>query len=175
MNTSPVSTQPDQFPLHAIQTSHPAQPAPSPYAERTVRRALRLLEQQLREPGAAFTSTAAVRDWLRLQLATQAREMFLALYLDNQHRLIAHEALFAGTVNRAEVHPRELLKSALLHNAAAVIVAHNHPSGHAEPSRTDQQLTTTLKDILTVVDIRLLDHLVVGGMDIVSFAERGWL
>ncbi|MBS6001122.1 MAG: DNA repair protein RadC [Citrobacter sp.] len=147
----------------------------SPAEQRTIRRALTLLESQLREPGAAFTSTAAVRDWLRLQLAGQERELFMVLYLDNQHRLLTHETLFKGTINHTQVHPREVVKSALKHNAAAVVVAHNHPSGVAEASQADRQITERLKKAMELMDIHLLDHLVVGSMDMVSFAERGWL
>ncbi|CAI1008021.1 MULTISPECIES: RadC family protein [Serratia] len=146
-----------------------------PSAQQTVREALTLLEHQLREPGESFTSTTAVRDWLRLQLATLEREEFVVLFLDNQHRLIAHETLFTGTLNHTQVHPREVVKSSLKHNCAAVIVAHSHPSGLAEPSQADRQITERLKQALDLVGIRLLDHLVVGGMDVTSFAERGWL
>ncbi|TBL62390.1 RadC family protein [Hafnia paralvei] len=144
-------------------------------AQHTIREALALLERQLREPGASFTSSSSVRDWLRLQLASLEREEFIALFLDNQHCLIAHETLFTGTINHTQVHPREVVKSALKHNAAAVIIAHCHPSGLAEPSQADRQITERLKQALDLVEIRLPDHLVVGGMDIVSFAERGWL
>lgn len=144
-------------------------------AQRTVKRALSLLEKHLREPGALFTSSHAVRDWLRLQLASLEREEFTALFLDNQHRLIAHETLFTGTINHTQVHPREVVKAGLKHNCAAVIVAHCHPSGVAEPSNADRQVTTRIQQALGLVDIRLLDHLVVGGMEIVSFSERGWL
>ncbi|EAA9303445.1 DNA repair protein RadC [Salmonella enterica] len=144
-------------------------------AQQTIREALTLLERQLREPGTAFTSTQAARDWLRLQLATLEREEFTALFLDNQHRLIAHETLFTGTINHTQVHPREVVKAALKHNAAAILVAHCHPSGHAEPSEADRRITERLKQALDLVDIRLLDHLVVGGMEIVSLAERDWL
>ncbi|EAB8479962.1 DNA repair protein RadC [Salmonella enterica subsp. enterica serovar Java] len=144
-------------------------------AQQTIREALTLLEHQLREPGAAFISTQAARDWLRLQLSTLEREEFIVLWLDNQHRLIAHETLFRGTISHTEVHPREVVKSGLKHNAAAALVAHCHPSGLAEPSNADRQITERLRQALNLVDIRLLDHLVVGGMDIVSFAERGWL
>ncbi|WP_312585152.1 RadC family protein [Atlantibacter sp.] len=147
----------------------------TPSEQHTIREALSLLECQLREPGAAFTSTTAVRDWLRLQLAAREREEFIALYLDNQHRLIARETLFTGTLSHTQVHSREVVKSALKHNAAAIVIAHNHPSGLAEPSQADRHITQRLKQALDLVDIRLLDHLVVGGMDIVSFAERGWL
>ncbi|EBZ9517206.1 DNA repair protein RadC [Salmonella enterica subsp. enterica serovar Eastbourne] len=146
-----------------------------PADQQTVRKALTLLECQLREPGASFTSSHAVRDWLRLQLSTLEREEFIALFLDNQHRLIVHETLFSGTINHTQVHPREVVKAGLKHNAAAVLVAHCHPSGIAEPSQADRQITELLRQALNLVDIRLLDHLVVGGMEIVSFAERGWL
>ena len=146
-----------------------------PADQQIVREALTLLEGQLREPGASFTSSHAVRDWLRLQLASLEREEFTALFLDNQHRLIAHDTLFLGTINFITVHPREVVKSGLKNNAAAVVLAHNHPSGEAEPSKADRLITERLKQALELVDIHLLDHLVVGGMDIVSFAERGWL
>ncbi|MHC2118649.1 RadC family protein [Salmonella enterica subsp. enterica serovar Typhimurium] len=144
-------------------------------AQQTIREALNLLERQLRESGAAFTSSHAVRDWLRLQLSTLEREEFIALFPDNQHRLIAHETLFQGTINHTQVHPREVVKSGLKHSCAAVIVAHCHPSGLAEPSQADRQITGRLRQALNLVDIRLLDHLVAGGMEIVSFAEKGWL
>lgn len=146
-----------------------------PSAQQTIREALTLLACRLREPGASFTSADAVRDWLRLQFATQEREIFTVLWLDNQHRLIAHDTLFLGTINAITLHPREVVKSGLKHNAAAAILAHNHPSGEAEPSHADRLITGRLKQILELVDIRLLDHLVVGGMNIVSFSERGWL
>lgn len=173
-NPAPLSTssQPDMFPSTVF--PHP-QSSLSPYARSTLRRALNILERQLREPGAAFTYASATRDWLRLQLAKEEREVFMVLFLDNQNRLIAHEILFTGTISHTEVHPREVVKAALIHNAAAVIVAHNHPSGLAEPSQADRNLTERLKQALDLVDIRLPDHLVVGGMEITSFAERGWL
>ncbi|HBB6760832.1 TPA: DNA repair protein RadC [Citrobacter amalonaticus] len=147
----------------------------TPAGQQTVREALTLLECQLREPGTSFTASHAVRDWLRLQLASLEREEFTALFLDNQHRLIAYETLFTGTINHTQVHPREVVKAGLKHNCAAVIVAHCHPSGLAEPSQADRQVTTRIQQALDLVDIRLLDHLVVGGMEIVSFSERGWL
>ncbi|MGJ3448716.1 RadC family protein [Enterobacter sp. PTB] len=147
----------------------------APADQQTIREALTLLACQLREPGAAFTSSHAVRDWLRLQLASLEREEFTVLFLDNQHRLIAHDTLFTGTINHTQVHPREVVKAGLKHNCAAVILAHCHPSGLAEPSKADQRITERLKQALDLVDIRLLDHLVVGGMEITSFADRGWL
>ena len=156
-----------QFPLFAA--TLPAS------AQHTIREALALLERQLREPGASFTSSHAVRDWLRLHLASLEREEFIVLFLDNQHCLITHETLFTGTINHTQVHPREVVKAALKYNAAAIIIAHSHPSGLAEPSHADRQITERLKDALELMEIRLLDHMVVGGMEVVSFAERGWL
>ncbi len=147
----------------------------APADQQTIKKALILLACQLREPGASFTSSHAVRDWLRLQLASLEREEFTALFLDNQHRLIAHETLFTGTINHTQVHPREVVKAGLKHNCAAVIVAHSHPSGEAEPSQADRKITERLRAALELVEIRLLDHLVVGGMEIISFSERGWL
>ncbi|EMW2202643.1 DNA repair protein RadC [Enterobacter hormaechei] len=147
----------------------------APANQQTIREALTLLECQLREPGASFTSSNAVRDWLRLHLAPLEREALSVLWLDNQHRLIAHDTLFLGTINTITVHPREVVKAGLKHNAAAAVLAHNHPSGEAEPSKADQRITERLKQALGLVDIRLLDHLVVGGMEIISFSERGWL
>ena len=146
-----------------------------PSAQQTIREALTLLERQLREPGTSFTSSHAVRDWLRLHLAPLEREALSVLWLDNQHRLLAHDTLFLGTINTITVHPREVVRAGLKHNAAAAVLAHNHPSGEAEPSKADQRITERLKQALELVDIRLLDHLVVGGMEIVSFSERGWL
>lgn len=147
----------------------------SPSEQRTIRRALNLLAKQLREPGVAFTSTHVTRDWLRLHLTGLEREVFIVLWLDNQNRLLAQETLFTGTINSTTVHPRELVKSAMKHNAASAVLAHNHPSQLAEPSQADRQITDRIKTALELVDVRVLDHLVVGGLDIVSFAERGWL
>ncbi|QQT84776.1 DNA repair protein RadC [Serratia plymuthica] len=129
----------------------------------------------MRETGVAFTSTQAARDWLKLKMAGLEREEFIVLYLNQQNQLIAHETLFTGTINSTEVHPREVVKRALYFNAAAVIIAHNHPSGDPTPSQADKTITLRLMQALALVDIHLLDHLVVGGMEIVSFAERGWL
>ena len=137
--------------------------------------ALEILHARLRKAGAAMTSPTAVRDYLRLQLATMEHEVFCVLFLDSQHRIIGFEEMFRGTLNQASVYPREVVKQALAYNAAAVILAHNHPSGVAEPSRADQSLTDALKSALALVDVWILDHFVVGGTDVVSFAERGLL
>ncbi|MDH0357103.1 DNA repair protein RadC [Morganella sp. GD04133] len=143
--------------------------------QRIIRRAIRLLEKYQRQPGESFISTCFTKTWLQLHLARQAREIFMALYLDNQNRLLEHETLFLGTINNTEVHPREVVKAALRHNAAAIIFAHNHPSGYAEPSHADRQLTTRLQNTLSLVDTRTLDHFIIGHTKVVSFAERGWL
>jgi len=141
----------------------------------TIKRALSLLDQHLREPGVAFTSTQAARDWLRLKMATLEREEFVVMYLNNQNQLLAHETLFTGTLSHTEVHPREVVKRALYFNAAAVIFAHNHPSGEVNPSQADKAITQRLVQALMLVDIRVPDHLIVGGRQIFSFAEHGLL
>jgi DNA repair protein RadC len=125
--------------------------------------------------GAVLESSRATRDYLKACLRDQTHEVFCGLFLDNRHRVIAFEELFAGTLNGTAVYPREVVKHALRHNAAAVIFAHNHPSGVAEPSRADELLTARLKEALALVDIRVLDHVVVGDGDMVSFSERGLL
>jgi DNA repair protein RadC len=127
----------------------------TPQDRRLIQRALRALDRHLHEPGVAFTSTHAVREWLRLHMAALEREEFRVLYLDNQNQLIAHETLFTGTINRTEVHPREVVKRALHFNAAAVILAHNHPSGETTPSQADKTLTQRLVQVLQLVDIRV--------------------
>jgi DNA repair protein RadC len=125
--------------------------------------------------GVAMESPRAVRDYLISLLAFQERELFVMVTLDNRHRLIASDVLFAGTIDGSSVHPREVVKCALRHNAAAVIFSHNHPSGVAEASQADELITLRLRDALGLVDIRVLDHLIVGAGHSVSFAERGLL
>jgi len=114
-----------------------------------------------------------VRDYLRLSLSSLPYEVFVALLLDSQNRLLAADELFRGTLAQTSVYPREVVKAALSRNAAAVIFAHNHPSGVAEPSRADELLTQSLKQALSLVDIRTLDHFIVAGQRVVSLAERG--
>lgn len=122
----------------------------------------------------ALASPQAVRDWLRLSLGNLQHEVFVALWLDSQNRLIANEELFRGTLTQTSVYPREVVKRALAHNAGAVILAHNHPSGLAEPSRADEVLTSSLKQALALIDVKLLDHFIVtGNASPLSFAERG--
>ena len=125
--------------------------------------------------GTVLSSPDESRDYLIIQLAEYEHEVFACLFLDNRHRVIEFRRLFRGTIDGCSVHPREVVKTALLLNTAAVIFAHNHPSGVAEPSRADITLTKRLQDALGLVDVRVLDHIVVGGAETVSFAERGLL
>lgn len=136
--------------------------------------ARRALGEQMKQRD-ALTSPQQVRDYLCLKLGGLEREVFVVLFLDAQNRVIVQEELFAGTLSQTAVHPREVVKRALHHNAAAVILAHNHPSGVAEPSRADELLTQALKDALGLVDVRVLDHFVIAGNRALSFAERGML
>lgn len=142
--------------------------------DRLIQRALRVLEQRMTY-GPVMQSPADPRRYLSLHFAGAQREIFACLFLDTRHRVIEFEELFRGTIDGASVHPREVVRRALAHNAAAVILAHNHPSGIAEPSRADRHITERLTDALALVDVRVLDHLVVGDGEVVSFAERGWM
>jgi DNA repair protein RadC len=134
----------------------------------------RYLEATLRH-GASLTSPAATRDYLTARLRAYPFEVFSCLFLDNRHRVLEYEELFSGTIDGASVHPREVVRRALHHNAAAVILAHNHPSGVAEPSGADRAITRRLREALDLVDVRVLDHFVIGDGEVVSFAERGLL
>lgn len=160
--------------LHALfapQTTDNPPPERCAVARELVKR---WLAEQLRtEP--ALTSPGAVRDYLRLHFANQEYESFLTLHLDAQHRLIAAEELFRGTLTQTSVYPREIVKAALRRNAAAVVFAHNHPSGVAQPSQADELLTRNLKDALGLVEVKVLDHFIVAGASTLSFAERGLL
>jgi DNA repair protein RadC len=144
--------------------------------DETIHRALTILERRLRRPGEPLASPCAVRDYLRLRLGGMEREAFLVLFLDAQNRLIECAALFLGTLDQTSVHPREIVKLALAHNAAGVILAHNHPSGVTEQSRADEMLTQVIKSALTLVDVKVLDHFIVAGAaEPLSFAESGLL
>jgi DNA repair protein RadC len=143
-----------------------------------VQAVLEMSRRALRETldrGASLSSPHAVRDYLRLKLQGRPHEVFVAVFLDAQNRVLGVEELFRGTLTQTSVFPREIVKRTLHHNAAAVIFAHNHPSGVAEPSRADEALTQTLKHTLALVDVKVLDHFVVGGDAAMSFAERGLL
>ena len=136
--------------------------------------ARRALAQQIRI-APVFDAPGKVKDYVALHLGGRTQEVFAVLFLDGQHRLIVLQEMFHGTLTQTSVYPREVVKAALAHNAGAVILTHNHPSGVAEPSRADEYLTATLKTALAMVDVRVLDHLVVGRGQVVSLAERGLL
>ena len=136
--------------------------------------ARRALAEELKEK-TLFSTPQAVRDYLQLQLGSRQHEIFAVLFLDSQHRLIALEELFRGTLTQTSVYPREVVIRALALNAASVVLAHNHPSGAAQPSRADEALTQTLKSALALVDVRVLDHFVVTSNQAVSMAELGLL
>jgi DNA repair protein RadC len=136
--------------------------------------ARRALSQQLAD-APVFDHPGVVKQFVALTIGALGHEVFAVLFLDNQHRLLKHEEMFRGTLTHTSVYPREVAKRALALNSAAVIFAHNHPSGTAEPSRADEFLTQSLKAALHLVDVRVLDHLVVGHGQVVSFAERGLL
>lgn len=137
---------------------------------------LEMSRRHLRENldrGDAITNPRQTREYLQARLSTYPHEVFACLFLDTRHRVIQYEELFRGTIDGASVHPREVVKRALIHNAAALILAHNHPSGIAEPSQADRSITQQLKKALALVDIRLLDHIVIGHGEVISLAEQG--
>jgi DNA repair protein RadC len=125
--------------------------------------------------GTHLTNPKATRDYLSLKLGSLEREVFAVIFLDKRHRVINYQEMFQGTIDGASVHPREVVKEALKQNAAAVFLAHPHPSGVAEPSQADEAITRRLKEALGLVDIRILDHIIVAGGDTTSLAERGLL
>lgn len=135
--------------------------------------ALRILGDRIRNTGRMFTAPREIKDYLVLQYAKCEEERFGVIFLSSQHQFIGMEVLFKGTLSQTSVYPREVIKKALACNAGAVFLFHNHPSGLPEPSRADEALTNTLKTALQTVDIRVLDHIVIGGTSTVSFAERG--
>jgi len=144
-------------------------------ADEVIAAAVQLLRERLPQAGDVMTSPGKVRTFLRFSLAHQEREQFIVIFLDNQNRVLDVDTVFMGTLNQTVVYSREVVKAALQRNAAGVILAHNHPSGMPEPSKMDEKLTQDLKAALATVDIRVLDHLVIGGEQIVSFAEKGLL
>ena len=143
-------------------------------AEEVLQAARRVLAGQMRDCE-VLTSPQMVRDFLRVKLGTLEHEVFAVIHLDAQNRVIEYVEMFRGTVSQTSVYPREVVKEALARNSAALLLVHNHPSGVAEPSRADEMLTQTLKSALALVDVRVLDHLIVAGSAILSFAERGLL
>ena len=149
-----------------------------PRVRTKLRVATELVRRSLVEPMRqrdALTSPASVRDYLRMTLAGRDYEVFMVLFLDAQHRVIESEEMFRGTLTQTSVYPREVVKRSLVNNAAALIFAHNHPSGVAQPSHADELLTRSLKEALALVDVKVLDHFIVAGGGVMSFAERGLL
>ena len=134
----------------------------------------RLISEKM-TAGSVLDSPAAARAYFQSRLQDRRREIFACMYLDNRHRVLDYQEPFLGTINGATVHPREIVRQALEKNAAALLVAHNHPSGISEPSEADKHITRRLKEALALIDVRLLDHLVIGNGEIVSFSERGLL
>lgn len=137
--------------------------------------AAREVVDQRTQRGVSFIDPAVSCTFFLDRLSGYDREVFAAAFLDGRHRLIDYRELFFGTIDGAEVHPREVVKRALLHNASAVIVAHNHPSGMVEPSAADRAVTARLKQALSLVDVRLLDHIIVGGQQTLTMAAKGWV
>lgn len=157
--------------LEAVKGLGPAKRAQFAAAIELARRSL----QEKLKASAALTSPQAVRDYLRLRLAARKEEVFLCIWLDAQHKAIDVQQAFTGTLTQTSVYPREIVKAALRYNAAAVIFAHNHPSGVAQPSQSDELLTRNLRDALALVEVKVLDHFIVAGHQAISFAERGLL
>lgn len=140
-----------------------------------IAKALEVIEGRLQVPGKTLSDPKAAGQYFKLKLAERDREVLAVLFMDTRHRMLAFEELFHGTIDGAEVHPREVVKRALYYNAAACLIGHNHPSGDPEPSAADRAVTAQLKQALSVVDVRLLDHFVIGRGEPVSMAMRGWV
>ncbi|MEW8626267.1 MAG: DNA repair protein RadC [Candidatus Thiodiazotropha sp.] len=143
--------------------------------QETIERALAILEQRLHQPDCIITKPEDASAYLKLKFGGLEHESFRVMFLDNQHRLIKLTELFRGTIDGAAVYPREVVKAVMHFNAAAVILAHNHPSGVSEPSQADKRITKRLSDALSLIDVRVLDHIVVGGNDAYSFAQHNLL
>lgn len=143
-------------------------------ADQVLEAARRVVDQRMQR-GTSFSDPAVARQFFRDKLAGLEREVFAVVFLDCRHRMIDYAELFFGSIDGAEVHPREVVRQALLHNAGALLISHNHPSGNPDPSAADRALTARLKQALALIDVRLLDHIVVGGVQTVSMAERGWV
>lgn len=177
-----AGTKPARRKGAAARRSSPSQEACLEYAARLgerdvrlVQRALKVLEKRAFYPGAGLSNPRVVRDFLRFRFAGLEHEEFRAIWLNAQNHLIADDRLSLGSLTQTSVYPREVVKAGLAHNAAAVIFSHNHPSGVSEPSAADELLTRNLKDALALVDIKVLDHFIVGAGVPLSFAERGLL
>ncbi|WP_297478323.1 DNA repair protein RadC [Ferrovum sp.] len=143
--------------------------------DETIAAALEILERRIRKCEFTASSPEHVKNFLTLKLAETEHEVFCVLYLNSQNQIICHEELFRGTLNQTAVYPREVVKRALHHNANAIILTHNHPSGMCEASSADRSLTDMLKKALALIDVKVLDHIIVGQMNTLSFVERGYL
>lgn len=143
------------------------------YEEQTIRRAMKIMENKAPTVGKGFANPTQVKDYLKLWFTGKGHEEFAVVFLSNQNQLIKVETLFRGTIDCASVYPREVVKEALACDSNAVILAHNHPSGSTEPSQADKSITKKLVAALDLLDIRVLDHIIVGGTDTLSFAEQG--
>ncbi len=158
-----------------FELTHPANVSTADFEAAVLESAAAILNGRLRTAGQAITSPDTTIAYLNLRMVELEHEVFFVLFLDTRNRVIAEEPMFRGTIDGAAVYPREVVKAALAHNAAALIVAHNHPSGVGEPSSADQALTRRLREALALVDVRLLDHIIIAAEGPVSFAQRGWL
>lgn len=145
----------------------------SAHEQQTIQEAFKILERSLRSPGVSMTNPEQVANYMKLNIAVKPHEVFMVMFLDSQHRLVETQEMFRGTINQASVYPREIVKEALRLNAAACILAHNHPSGIAEPSVTDKEITKKIKQALELIEVTVLDHFVIGGTTHTSFVERG--
>jgi len=141
--------------------------------DEVIAKALSIIKRRLTKPGEVMSSPLLIKNYLIIELAELEHEVFVAIFLDAQHRVLEYREMFRGTLTQTSVYPREVVKEALRLNAGAVVFAHNHPSGMPEPSRADEMRTHTLKNALTLVDVKVLDHIIIGGTTTVSFAERG--
>lgn len=141
----------------------------------TIRNALSILERRMREPGHTLSSPGVARDYLRLTIGAREHEVFVVVFLDVKNRVVASEEMFRGSLTSASVYPREVVKTALRHNANSVMLAHNHPSGVADPSEADLHMTRAMKDALKLIDVSVLDHIIVTASQSYSFAEHGQL
>ncbi|WP_448111264.1 RadC family protein [Pseudomonas lini] len=156
-------------------TSPTKENSPKHHDDLLIRQAILVLEQRMFKRGPYLERPQDVRQYLRLQLAGETQEVFSAVFLDSRHRVVAYEPLFYGTIDSVSVYPRRILQRALEHHCAAIILAHNHPSGDSNPSHCDKEITKVLKDLLPKMNVRLLDHFIIGEGEPYSFAEAGFI
>jgi len=159
----------------AVRSIEPAQYTVTDDGDAIIAKAIEILGARLKQPGVALEKPQECIQYLMLNTARHEREVFTVIFMDTRHRVIACEAMFFGTIDCATVHPREIVKRALEHNAAAIILSHNHPSGCADPSSADSFMTRKIVDACALVDVRVLDHMVVGGVTAVSMASIGMM